>query len=295
MKTNFLKSFAIAFTAGSLILSSCSKEESSSSTNNAESFKTTKQALFLYYTGSQCNPCGSAGIPNYESIINDVNNADKVIGVAVHTNAPAPDSLADVGNSGTAGADLIPLIISNNSYSAPTFLIPMNGGGSGSGSASTAKSTFAGYVNTLSSQSPAAAINVSASLSADGIYSVKTRTKFLKDDSSTYKMAVLILEDGVVFEQLANSKIVRPYTHNEVLRGKFSASAFGDEIKVGVVKNGDIIEKTTLGFVPKDNAATPVRNWNKKNLSAVVVLWKHTLVGTTNTVEAINCEKIKLP
>ena len=49
MKNFTLKTFAVAFTAASLILSSCSKDDSKKddSTGNGEVFSSTKTALFL--------------------------------------------------------------------------------------------------------------------------------------------------------------------------------------------------------------------------------------------------------
>ena len=67
MKNIFKTSMAVLIGL-SLTLASCKKTETTSGGNTTpETFSTTKKALFLYYTGSQCNPCGSAGIPNYEA------------------------------------------------------------------------------------------------------------------------------------------------------------------------------------------------------------------------------------
>lgn len=292
MKNNYLKYFAIAFTAGSLLLSSCSKDESSNSGSGTptETFKTTKKALFLYYTGSECNPCGTAGIPNYEGVVNNLNMKDKVVGISVHTNAPDPDSLADLA-TGTAGGELLQLIVSGGSYSAPTFLLPPNP--KSTGSASDAKTVYTGYVNTFSSQAPVAAVNLKAT-NVEGIYDITARTKFLKDDNGDFKISVLVLEDGISFQQVANGVRVKPYIHNDVLRGKFTTSAFGDDLISGAVTAGQIVEKSIKGTVPMP---TPyrIRNWNKANLRAVVVIWRHTVSGTTKIVEVLNCEQIKLP
>ncbi|MBJ7428047.1 MAG: Omp28-related outer membrane protein [Bacteroidia bacterium] len=292
MKNRFLKLSMVALTAGSLFLASCSKEETKTETVTPETFKTTKKALFLYYTGSECNPCGSVGIPNYNSIVNDLNMKDKVVGISVHTNAPAKDSMADVSDPTSAGGELIQLIISGGSYSAPTFLLPPNA--PSSGSASTARTTYTGYVNTFSSAAPVAAVNVSSKL-VGGIYNIVTRTKFLKDDNGDFKVSALVIEDGVSYSQVANGVRVKPYIHDQVLRGKFCTSAFGDDLIKGAVTSGQIVEKTLLGFVPIDIPVNSVRYWNKTNLSVVVVVWRHTMVGTTKQLEVINCEKIKLP
>jgi hypothetical protein len=293
MKNKFLQISMLALSAASLMFASCSKESTTTpADSNVETFKSTKKALFLYYTGSECNPCGSSGIPNYDAVANDLNMKDKVIGVSVHTNAPARDSMADVSDANTAGGELINLIISGGSYSAPTFLVPPNA--PSSGSASTARTTYTGYVNTFSSQAPLAAINVSVK-NVDGIYNVTTRTKFLKDDKGDFKVSALVIEDGVIYHQIKGGIKVKPFTHNQVLRGKFCISAFGDDLKNGNVASGEIVEKTLLGFVPVNIPTNSVRYWNKANLSVVVVLWRHTTVGTTKTLEVINCEKVKLP
>lgn len=290
MKNFTLKTFAVAFTAASLILSSCSKDDSKKedSTGNGEVFSSTKTALFLYYTGSECNPCGSLGIPNYNAVTKDLNLKSKVIGIAVHCNAPADDSMYNAA----AGGELLQLIVSNGSYSAPTFLIPPNAKFSGSGS--TAQASASSFVNTFSAAAPVVGINASATI-VGGIYNIKTRVKFLTADSGQYKVAVLPLEDGVKYHQIANGVKVNNYTHDEVLRGKFSASAFGDEIKVGKVDAGTIIEKIHYGSAPVTIPVGSVNYWNKANMSAVVIVWKHTKVGTTNVVEVMNCQKIKLP
>jgi hypothetical protein len=292
MKNNFLKFSMLTLTAASLVFASCSKEETKTGdTNTPETFKSTKKALFLYYTGSECNPCGSAGIPNYNAIVNDLNMKEKVVGVSIHTNAPAKDSMADVSDPNTAGGELIQLIVSGGSYSAPTFLVPPNA--PSSGSASTARTTYSGYVNTFSSAAPVAAVNVSANL-VDGIYNIKTRTKFLKDDNGDFKVSALVTEDGVSYHQVANGTKVKPFIHDQVLRGKFCTSAFGDDLISGAVTSGQIVEKTLLGFIPANIPTGSVRFWNKNNLSVVVVVWRHTTSGTSKVIEVINCEKIKL-
>lgn len=292
MKKNYIKYFAIAFTAGAMILSSCSKEDSKDSSNNgggsSETFSTTKKALFLYYTGSECNPCGSVGIPNYEAINADPSVKDKVISVAVHCNAPAPDSMYESG----AGGELLSLIVANNSYSAPTFLIPPAAKFSGSGS--TAKATALSSINTFSAAAPSVGLNVSASI-VEGMWSVKTRMKFLSADSGQYKVAVLPIEDGVKYHQIVNGKMDNNFIHDQVLRGKFSGSAYGDEVKVGKVEAGTIIEKVSTGFPTINIPENSVKYWNKANMSAVVVVWKHTKNGTATVVEVLNCEKVKLP
>jgi hypothetical protein len=291
MKNNFLKFSMIALTASSLTFFGCSKEESKSggTTGGDDGFPTTKKALFLYYTGSECNPCGSIGIPNYNTVISDLNMKDKVVPISVHCNAPAADKLFDA----KAGQELLALIISNNSYSAPTYLIPPNA--KFSGSASNSASLASSQISAIASQSAVASVKASVSVTDGVIYNVKTSTKFLTADSGSYKVSVLVMEDGVVFHQIANSKVVDPYTHNEVLRGRFSLSAFGDDIKTGKAASGEIVEKTFLGTVPADNPSNPQQNWNKKNLSAAVVVWKHTKSGSTTVVEVMNCTKITLP
>lgn len=291
MKNIFKTSMAVLIGL-SLTLASCKKTETTSGGNTIpETFSTTKKALFLYYTGSQCNPCGSAGIPNYEAIVDDLNMKSKVVGVVVHTNAPAFDSLSDL-TAGTAGGDLLSLIISGGSYSAPTFLVFPNA--PSSGSAGTAKAQYTGYVNTFAAQAPVAAVNVSIK-NVDGIYNVTTRTKFLKADNGTFKVSAWVVEDGIVFQQVKNGVLVRPYTHNDVLRGKFCTSTYGDDLTTGAVTEGQIVEKTLLGTIPFVNPTNPLKNWSKSNLSVVVVVWRHTVSGTTTVVEVLNCDRVALP
>ncbi|MFI5221390.1 MAG: Omp28-related outer membrane protein [Bacteroidia bacterium] len=289
-----MKKLSVALIALAFVFASCSKSSTDSAApnnnnnnnNNPETFPTTKQALFLYFTGSECNPCGSIGIPNYNTIITNLNYKDKVVPVSVHCNAPAPDAMYVT----STGGDLLQLIIVNNSYSAPTYLVPPNA--QKSGVDGDAVSKIQSYINTISSQPPTAVANVSATYAAStGIWSVKTRTKFLADDSADFRVAVWITEDGVSWHQVANGAVVNPFIHDQVLRGAFS-STFGDDIKVGPVKNGDIIEKTILGQKPGTQTVPNV--WNINNLSAVVVLFKYVANATPNTI-ILNAYKIKLP
>jgi hypothetical protein len=93
---------------------------------------------------------------------------------------------------------------------------------------------------------------------------------------------------------VANGTKVKPFIHDQVLRGKFCTSAFGDDLISGAVTSGRIVEKTLLGFIPANIPTGSVRFWNKNNLSVVVVVWRHTTSGTSKVLEVINCEKIKL-
>lgn len=292
---NLIKSSLALAVCLALAFAGCKKDSTDTNgggTNpTVETFKTTKKALFLYYTGSQCNPCGSAGIPNFEGIVNDLNMKDKVVGVSIHTNAPAYDSLSDL-TAGTASSDLLGLIVVGGSYSAPTFLVPPNA--PSSGSAGTAKSTYGGYVNTFSSQAPVAAVNVKV-VNNGGIYNVVTRTKFLSDDNGDFKISAWVLENGIKFQQIVNGSMVRPYTHNDVLRGKFCTSTFGDDLINGAVTKGQIVEKTLLGAIPMENPTLRLKNWNKSNLSVVVVVWRHKVNGTGKLVEVLNCERVAIP
>lgn len=290
----FFKS-SIAVLAGiSLMFASCSKSDSSGDSGNGggtESWKTSKKALFLYYTGSECNPCGSLGIPNYTTLTGDLNVKEKVVGVCIHTNAPAADSIADLV-AGTASTDLLGLIISGGSYSVPTFLVPPNP--ASSGTATDAVTKYTSFISTISSAAPDAAINVSVK-NVDGIYNVVTRTKFLNAVSGTYKISAWVIEDGIVSSQIKNGARVRPYTHNDVMRGRWCSATFGDDLITGDVAKDKIVEKTLLGVVPFPGA-NPLKNWNKNNLRVLVIVWKHTPNGSGGTVvEVVNCEVTKVP
>ncbi|MCX6185694.1 MAG: Omp28-related outer membrane protein [Bacteroidetes bacterium] len=292
MKNNLLKTIVMVLTASTLLFFGCSKEETKSTSDNnkpvVEVFSTSKQALFLYFTGSECNPCGSVGIPNYNSVVGDLNLKDKVLGVCVHCNAPAPDKLYDA----VVGGDLLNLIVVNNSYSAPTFLLLPNASMSGSGSNSASQVTT--QINTFSYNPAVASVNATVTLNGS-VFNVKTRTKFFSADSGTYQVSVWVLEDSISFHQVVNGAMVNPYIHNEVLRGRFSSASFGDAIKIGKVDKDTLIEKTFLGAIPAINSSIPEKNWNKKNLSAVVTIWKKNKVGTTTTYEVMNITKVKLP
>jgi hypothetical protein len=249
----------------------------------AATYPKTKNALFLYFSGSQCNPCGSAGIPNYNNVL--AATTSKVVPVVVHCNAPAYDSLYET----VAGGELLSLIISNNSYSAPTFVIPPNP--MFSGAASNSASAATGYINAFAAAEPDASSMISASVNA-GVLEVKTKTKFFKDVNGLYKVGVLVLEDGVVFEQIANGQKIKPYTHDDVLRARLSTSAFGDVIVNGAVTAEQVFEKAFTRKLP--TGVSKLKTWNPANLTIVCIVWKHTGTGTSKVMEVVNVQQIDL-
>ncbi|MBC7426735.1 MAG: Omp28-related outer membrane protein [Bacteroidia bacterium] len=286
MRKNLLMIAAI----GLMIVSGCKKTEDTPGGNNGgggggnpDTYPTVKNALFLYYSGSECNPCGSVGIPNYEKVIADPSN--KVVPIVVHCNAPANDSLyvAD------AGGQLLSLIVANNSYSAPTYLIPPNA--KFGGSASNSNTTASSQIQAFSAVAPDASSIIEASV-ANGTLNVKTKTKFFNALNGNYKMSILVLEDGVVFHQIVNGQKITPYTHNQVLRAMMSATAYGDEIVNGAVTANQIVEKTFSKALP--TGLSKLLTWTPSNLSVVAIIWKHTAISGGTNVEVVNVQKLDL-
>lgn len=259
--------------------------EATKDDGSCESVPREKRALFLYYTGSECNPCGSLGIPNYDNILSNSANANKVVAVSVHCNAPAPDELYEK----KSGGELLGLIVSNGSYSAPTYLLPPLDKFSGSGSDAVSKANA--NIATLSAGDVVANAYVKATVDPTGLINVTTKTKFFQDASGVYKVAVLLMEDGVVFHQIANGSIVDPYTHDDVLRARMSTSVFGDQVAVGNITANQVFEKTFTTTIPAPNASKPYLNWNKSNLSAVVIIWNDKTAGPD---EIVNVREVKV-
>lgn len=103
---------------------------------------------------------------------------------------------------------------------------------------------------------------VSVECDVNGRGEISVVTKVFSEKTSSYKIAVYVVEDKVVGEQkLPTNETQSDYVHRHVVRGMLSSGIEGDDL--GVIEKEDEAGKTYI--------FTPDPSWNLENLSIAVL------------------------
>jgi thiol-disulfide isomerase/thioredoxin len=263
MKNRFLQLSTVALLAGSLLLTSCSKEESS--TNNSGSntpninFTQSNRALIIDITGTWCPPCGAYGIPGFNNAVE--NAKDKTLPLALHSGDPlslaAMDTIMVLPKFKTTS---VPRIAAGNGLVFPA------------GVYADFKATgqkIISSVDTFIQNNPFIVGVKLSNLKVDavnGSITVDVNAKFFKEVSGDYYIATYFYEDGVISNQkISGGPDNANQAHNHVVRAA-PKGAWGEVLSIG---NSDINKVYAQSYAyildPK---------WNPSKLAAMAIVWK---------------------
>jgi hypothetical protein len=215
-----------------------------------------RKAMVMDFTGLQCGICAGM-LPSWNSMLNDHKN--NVIGLSVHC-----------GVSDTL----------DNNFSlwfANDFNVPGTPGWA-EGKTMLSLQSFddmkAAMEATLTTKADLG-IGVKKTISGNTI-SISTRTVLFNELSGEYNIAVYVLENGCLANQLTT-----PMIHDHVLRGSANGR-YGSLLFNGSKSRGEAIDQSftyNIGTLGADY-------WNTANLHVVVVVYK---MNNGTAKEVMNC------
>jgi thiol-disulfide isomerase/thioredoxin len=144
-------------------------------------------------------------------------------------------------------------------------------------------------------KAPEAVVGISfkEDAAAPGSYTIKTRTRFIKDmPEGIYNVGVFIIQDGIIEAQNGNSST---FEHTGVFRKTAlnedeSKTTWGTQIATNDAKAGAKFDKT---FIVTDPGNTGKLAWVKSKMKAVAVIYKMNAAGT-RPESVVNCNIAKV-
>ncbi len=252
-----------------LAFAGCKKTEDSSTPGNTGGDGITvaevNTALVIKHTGSACPPCGAWGWIANEDII----STNK--GKAAFMSAYSQNFVAKLFITQTAtDMDAAWGVTGYPTWSADGVTQTDRPGGSVNVNSEKAK--VKAEVEAHKAAPVVANVGFTTSFNGD-VMTIKTKTKFFKAASGDYRVAVYVLEDGVVGAQSGHASTPN-VSHHHVMRGAAkldgasSAPTWGETVATGSITAGTEVSKTYT---------MDVKGYNKDNIEVVAVIWKKDL------------------
>jgi hypothetical protein len=273
MKHLFKSSLAILIGI-SLTVVSCKKDEPASGENNNNNggngglvIPQEQKATVIYFGGTWCPPCGSAGKPAKEQIKaahpGKANIMSCQIGNDPMTNA---DANAMNGVFKPAGVPAMYIGASDDQIMAMVGINP---------------SVALNNVNTQLAKTAKANLILTATDNNDGLITVKANSKFFVDGTDEYTIGGYLLEGKLNYTQASDASIEKNI-HYDVLRAKFGDNILG-EVFATAPKKDQTFESTMNFFIQP--------TFKKENCSIMVIIWKKS--GNQYTINNSTTIKLK--
>ena len=274
--------FLLTFIAIAVLIASCDKMEGpylqyDESVETTVEFpdldKTTvyKKILVEEFTGHKCPNC-----PDGHRILNTLSDTygDTLITVCVHTGAFATPTSSFPNDYRTTEGTELATNFSISSYPSTVFNQSQYNGAYG-----VSKDNWAQAIGQVNHQPAIAAIQIINEFSGSTL-TVHTKTTLLTEHESPVKLALFVIEDGIVSPQIDGSTTIEDYVHNHVMRGSLNGT-FGSYISEG-------------GMVAADSSYTKSyqldcadKSWNFSRCSVVAIL----MDATPDSREVLQVEK----
>jgi len=273
MKHLFKSSLAILIGL-SLTVVSCKKDETPSGENNNNNggngglvIPQEQKATVIYFGGTWCPPCGSAGKPAKEQIKaanpGKANIMSCQVGNDPMTNA---DATAMNGVFRPSGVPAMYIGASDDQITAMVGINP-----------TTALNTVAAQLTKTAKSN----VILTATDAGDGLITVKANGKFFTDGTDEYTIGGYLLEGKLNHAQSSDASVEKNI-HHDVLRAKFGDKILGEVIATAPKK--DQTFESTLNFFIQPT-------FKKENCSVMVILWKKS--GTQYTISNSTTIKLK--
>lgn len=264
-----MKKIYLTLIVALLAFAGCKKTEDSSTPGNTGGDGITvaelNTAFVVKHTGSKCPPCGGWGWVANEDII----NTNK--GNAAFVSAYSQNFVAQLFITQTAtDLDAAWGVTGYPTWSADGILqLDRPNGGV---NVTSEKAKVKAEVDAHKAAPVVANVGFKTSFNGD-VMTIKTKTKFFQAASGDYRVAVYVLEDGVIGAQSGNANTPN-VSHHHVMRGAAtlegasSAPTWGETVATGTITAGTEVSKTYT---------MDVKGFNKDNLEVVIVIWKKDL------------------
>lgn len=218
------------------------------------------KSLFIKSSGTNCPPCGGWGW----TLTKDIEAAMGEDGIPmVIFSEPSYNFVADLMTSPAATE----MDIAWNTRGWPSFYVNGEAIGTSIDAATTASTSH-------KNAAVKAAFGLDASVDGNTL-KIDYRVQLLEGSASDHQVALYAVEDGIVNYQAGNSAGSNT-VHDNVLRGAFTSSAFGD-----AMTSNDMSGSATFDMVQGEN---------RSSMSVVAVVWKKN----GSSYEFINAAQVAL-
>lgn len=275
-----------------LAFSSCGGDDAAAPASSELDIATPVQNVMVSeFTATWCGPCGLWGKPTIAAIAD--NYGKKAVKVSFNSSASG-DALFVQDASAFAG------YLSINAYPSQAVNLKLIDAPASVRTVQQLQDYIIGIADAEAAKAPEAVVGLTFAEDAagSGEYTIKTKTKFLKDmPEGKYHVGVFIIQDNIIEQQngAGNNGAVNPsFEHTGVFRKTATdldgtKSAWGSEIATTEAKAGASFEKTFTVTAP---STTGKLAWVKANMKAVAVIYKMNPAGSRPEA-VINCNMVK--
>ncbi|MBL0096050.1 MAG: Omp28-related outer membrane protein [Bacteroidetes bacterium] len=216
--------------------------------------------LLIDFSEDWCGPCGSNGGPAFDSLLSYEGSMLTAIKVYSGSNNAAlnwstGNGLWTIYNNATYGGNGIPKFIIGNKYQ-------------GVGSVNSTVSSSLTKANTFIADSIVAGIALNKSIEGDSM-KVNTKIQFFKSQlaNTDIRVALYVVEELVIANQLVGSTNVATYEHRNIVRTSNSSTYSGLQINSTAAIAVDQVFDNSFSMYLKPG-------WDKSKLKVVAVIWK---------------------
>lgn len=269
----------IAITA--ITIASCKKDEDDNSSSNGGGgnaglvVEKKNRALLVDFSETWCPPCGSSGGPGFDSCMS-LEGGDLTLMKVYGSSTPSSlNSSISNGMAGAYGVSGVPDFWVNGYELYP-----------GGGVYSNVSANF-NWVKTkataFAADSVIAGVAMSKTIVGDSM-KIVSRVKFFKEQAAgiDYRLALYVVEAGIIASQQTNSGTVSNYEHNNLVRKCTASSYSGVQLNSTAPIAADQVFDSTYTV-----ALNPA--WDYDNLKVIGVIWK----GGSNPFKVVNSNVLK--
>ena len=252
-----MKRFLLLFCLTTVLFVSCKKESDAPTSSVSTDYK----AFIIEFTATWCPYCGDNAYPNWDP--NFAAHPNKVTGMSCHPS----DGIVD---DDYPEFDDLKTFYDCQGY--PSAGYNATGGGYPSATYYNAPINSAVAANMQAK----AGVGITKSIEGNNMV-ITTKTILFSDLTGTYKLAVYLTEDKLVYNQTTTTSPIVGAVHNDVFRGAAGQNAFGTTIISSSSVKGTKIDGDYTIAIPADVV-------NKDNLHVVAVLFKVDASGNPTAV-----------
>lgn len=259
---------------------SCKKDDDNSSSNGGGSnaglvVEKKNRALLLDFSETWCPPCGSYGGPSFDSCMSLEGDNLTLMKVYGSSTPSGLNSSISNGMASAYGVSGVPDFWVNGYELAP-----------GGGVYSSIASNFnwvKGKATAFAADSVIAGVAMAKTIVGDSM-KIVSRVKFFKEQPAgvDYRLALYVVEEGIIANQQTSSGAVSNYEHNNLVRKSTGSTYSGVALNSSAPIVADQLFDSTYTV-----ALNPA--WDYDNLKVVGVIWK----GGSTPFKVVNSNVLK--
>lgn len=275
-----MKKLLALMAVAAIAFGSCKKDDDNSSSNGGGGnaglvVEKKNRALLIDFSETWCPPCGSYGGPSFDSCMSLEGGDLTMMKVYASSSPSTMNSSISNGMMSAYGVSGVPDFWVNNTELA-----------SGGGVYASIGSNFNWVKNKatlFAADSVIAGVAMAKTIVGDSM-KIVSRVKFFKEQAAgiDYRLALYVVEEGIVATQQTNSGAVSNYEHNNLLRKAIGTNYSGVQLNASAPIAADQLFDST--YTVALNSA-----WNYNKLKVIGVIWK----GGSTPFKVVNSNVLK--